>query len=114
MMNDTTFDPAVNPIFISNDNYILDGHHRWAAVVGRDAADGKLGDSMMHVTKVDSPISELLHVANTWANAFGIKQTAGVQKQGAATGLTKPKPQSPPVTLTSRVTAKYKQLRYKK
>lgn len=70
-------DLGKDPIFVSRDNYILDGHHRWAALVGRDAADGRLGDSRMNIRRVDAPISELLHRAKTFAKKFGIKAKAG-------------------------------------
>lgn len=75
------FDPAKNPIFISSDNYVVDGHHRWAAVVGIDARDGKLGESVMNAVRVNAPISEVLHIANLWSERFGIKQAAGVVAQ---------------------------------
>lgn len=61
-----------NPIFISRDNYVIDGHHRWAALVGRDAEDAKFGNMPMKVVKVDAPISEVLHLANKWTKEFGI------------------------------------------
>lgn len=80
MVVDKTFDPAKNPIFISSDNYVVDGHHRWAAVVARDAEDGRLGDSMMNATRVNAPISEVLRIANAWSQSFGIQQNAGVRK----------------------------------
>lgn len=66
------FDPGEEAIFVSRDDYVLDGHHRWAGVVGRDAKDGKLGDAQMNIIRVDAPISELLHRANTWSREFGI------------------------------------------
>lgn len=80
MMNDKSFDPATNPIFVSSDNYVVDGHHRWAAVVGRDAENGVLGDATMKLIKVNAPISEVLQLANAWSKKFGIQQVAGVAK----------------------------------
>jgi hypothetical protein len=74
LMVDANFDPARNPVFISRDNYLVDGHHRWAAVVGRDAADGMLGESTVDAVRVDAPIWEVLRIANRWAAAFGIQQ----------------------------------------
>ncbi|CAN5832054.1 hypothetical protein BH24ACT15_BH24ACT15_33480 [soil metagenome] len=74
MMRATEYDPGKEPIFISRDNYVIDGHHRWAAVVGRDALDGTLGDLPMNVVRVDAPISEVLLLAKTWSKAFGIRQ----------------------------------------
>lgn len=72
MMTDETFDPGKDPIFVSRDDYVIDGHHRWAAVVGRDAADGTLGQSTMNIRRVDAPISEILLRANEWSKKFGI------------------------------------------
>lgn len=89
MMSDKSFDPGRNPVFISSDDYVVDGHHRWAAVVGRDAEDGVLGDKKMNVIRVNAPISEVLHLANAWSKRFGIKQVEGVKKQAEATGLMK-------------------------
>jgi len=89
MINDTTFQPGKNPIFVSRDGYIVDGHHRWAAVLGRDLMDGKLGDDKINVVRVNAPISEVLHLANAWSARFGIQQRPGVAAQAAATGLRK-------------------------
>jgi len=87
MMTSKNFDPSEGEIFISSDNYVVDGHHRWAAVVGRDAEDGVLGDKPMKVVRVNAPISEVLHLANAWSQKFGIAQAAGVTRQAEATGL---------------------------
>jgi len=81
--------PRDKPIWISRDNAIVDGHHNWAASVAKDAADGKLGDSKMHVIRLDLPISEALHLANAWSKKFGIQQKSAVVKQAKATGLHK-------------------------
>lgn len=81
IMSQTRYDPAAEAIFVSRDNYVLDGHHRWAAVVGRDAKDGRLGDSKMNIVRVDAPISELLHRANRWTKEFGIKAESGPSVQ---------------------------------
>jgi hypothetical protein len=77
MMVDERFDPSRNPVFISRDDYLVDGHHRWAAVVGRDAADGRLGDATLAAVRVDAPVSEVLRIANEWAAAYGIQHAAG-------------------------------------
>lgn len=87
MMTAKNYDPSAGEIFISSDNYVVDGHHRWAAVVGRDAEDGKLGDAPMKVVRVNAPISEVLHLANAWSQKFGIAQAAGVTRQAIKTGL---------------------------
>lgn len=73
LMTSGDFDPRQARIFVSRDHYIIDGHHRWAAAVGLDAKDGRLGDVKMKVYKIDAPIAEILHVATTWTAAFGLK-----------------------------------------
>lgn len=75
MMRNKSYDPTKEPLFISSDNYVIDGHHRWAATVGRDAADGKLGNedaAMMNVLKIDMPISEVLHLSKRWTKKVGL------------------------------------------
>lgn len=77
IMTSKTFDPSQGHIFVSRDHYVIDGHHRWAAVVGRDAEDGRLGGSRMNTIRVDAPISRILRIANKWAKDFGIQSVAG-------------------------------------
>jgi hypothetical protein len=76
MMTDPTWDPGQSPIFVSSDGYILDGHHRWAAVVGRDAEDGRLGDSNMNIIRINAPMSKLLYAALDFTQKFGLKGQA--------------------------------------
>jgi len=76
MMTSSSYDPAAEPIFASRDSYVIDGHHRWAATVGRDAKDGKLGAKKMKTFNVDAPISRILRLANQWAKDFGIAPKA--------------------------------------
>jgi len=73
MMLSPDFDPAKSPIFVSRDNYVVDGHHRWAAVVGKDAEDNKLGSLTMNVVRLDAPISEIYHKAKAWQRRMGIE-----------------------------------------
>lgn len=75
MMTSKDYDPSKEPIFVSRDGYVVDGHHRWAATVGRDAKDGRLGnDKKMNVIVLDAPISQILKEANAWTDSFGIKR----------------------------------------
>ena len=62
-------------IYISKDNYVIDGHHRWAAAVGADASDG-LGDLKLKVVRVDMNIAEALQVANDFTDEFGIEKVS--------------------------------------
>lgn len=73
MMTKPGFDPGAKPIFISRDNYVIDGHHRWAAVVGRDAANGRLGELKIKVVRVNAPIRAVLKLAQKWTKDFGIQ-----------------------------------------
>jgi len=48
------FDKITDPILVSKDNYILDGHHRYAALLS-------IGDNReMNVLRVDMPVMEML------------------------------------------------------
>ena len=65
-------------IFISNDNYILDGHHRWAAVLGDAMRKGQLKDTTMQVKRINATIQDLIPIATKWAENFGIQVKKGV------------------------------------
>jgi hypothetical protein len=60
------------PIYVSNDGYVLDGHHRWAAVVAYNAShpDKQIP---MNVRVIDEPIVPLVHRSNKFAETIGIK-----------------------------------------
>jgi hypothetical protein len=68
------FDPAKDPIFVSTDNYVLDGHHRWAAVVGSQFAEGK--PINMNTDVIDLPIQQLVDMTNEFLDDFGILPNA--------------------------------------
>ena len=64
---------AEGGIVVSRDNYILDGHHRWAAMVGVDSADGILGNGTpMNVRRVDAGILDILESAQAFADEMGL------------------------------------------
>jgi hypothetical protein len=65
-------EPWNKPIYVTRDGYIIDGHHRWAAKVGVDAADGTLGDEPMAVYEVDMDIGTAIDFANAFTLAMGI------------------------------------------
>ena len=62
-----------NTIYVSKDGYVIDGHHRWAAKVGLDGSDGKLGDMKMKVKVIDMPIQDVLREANAFTSIMGIE-----------------------------------------
>ena len=63
------------PIYVSNDGYVLDGHHRWAAVVAYNAKHPKQ-QIPMNVRVIDEPIVPLVKRSNAFAEAIGIKAKA--------------------------------------
>lgn len=79
-------DALTAPIFVTKDGYVLDGHHRWAAIVATDVKDGKLGDTSMGVDIIDIEIGEAIDLANAYTAARGIvpkglgKDAEGVAK----------------------------------
>ena len=69
------------PIYVSNDGYVLDGHHRWAAIVGYNA---KHPDKPipMNVRVIDKPIKPLVGMSNEFADNMGIEKKAAKAGQG--------------------------------
>lgn len=63
-----------SPIFVTKDGYIVDGHHRWAALVALDMEDGKQGDIDIPVEVIDGDIGYVLDIANGFADIGGIKR----------------------------------------
>ena len=68
-----TFEKITNAVIVSNDNYILDGHHRWAALLVLDPY------IKMEVHQIDVPICNLLTAANAFPGVTqrGIDEPAG-------------------------------------
>jgi hypothetical protein len=61
------------PIIVSKDGYILDGHHRWAALVALDIANGGSGDIEMMVKEVDAGAEELVEKTNEFTRDQGLQ-----------------------------------------
>jgi hypothetical protein len=59
-------------IMVSSDNYVIDGHHRWAAEVGTDYTGG--GQMTMPVVRIDMPIQQVLDRANAFSKEMGVPQ----------------------------------------
>lgn len=74
---------AQKPIIVSLDDYILDGHHRWAALLADDP------HYLMRTVRIGLPIRELLLVARKFPGAerrdFDGKKVASTFKQTART-----------------------------
>ena len=53
--NHPAYGKITAPIYVSNDGYVLDGHHRWAAVVAHNASNPD-NQIPMNVRVIDEPI----------------------------------------------------------
>lgn len=69
-------------LYVSKENYIVDGHHNWAAKIAVDFDDNKTGDLKMPVARVNVDILTLLEVSKKFAKEWGIPQ-ASVSNMGA-------------------------------
>ena len=74
------------PIIVSRDPetgemYIVDGHHRWAALVAQAIANGGDGDIEMNVKVVDTPIEELIEQSNDFTEEMGLETKSGDNKK---------------------------------
>jgi predicted DNA-binding protein YlxM (UPF0122 family) len=67
--------PAITaPIYVSSDGYVLDGHHRWAAVTSQSITSGR--EAKMNVRVIDMQISELVKTSNQFAQDIGVQAKA--------------------------------------
>lgn len=71
-LEEGTLPPAA--IFVSRDNYVVDGHHRWAANVGSEFVGGQ--PMYIPTIQVDMPIAELIPYVNEFASNLGMQQMA--------------------------------------
>jgi len=59
------------PIYVSRDGYVIDGHHRWAAIVAYNAAHPD-APIPMKTTVLDMDIKDAIPMANKFAEDMGI------------------------------------------
>ena len=85
---DSEFTKALlKPIIVARDPktgemYIVDGHHRWAALVAQDIANGGDGDIEMTVKVIAAPIEEVVKQANDFTEEMGLEtKSAGKKKE---------------------------------
>jgi len=64
-----------------HDMYIVDGHHRWAALVAQDIANGGDGDIEMTVKVIAAPIDEVVKQANDFTEDMGLETKSGGKKK---------------------------------
>lgn len=70
-------------LLVGRSGYVVDGHHRWAAVVGDDAKDGKMGDQIMPVRRIDMDIIPLLAESLAFCEEYGLPVAGVGQNQQA-------------------------------
>jgi len=68
--------PWNGAVLVSDDNFLLDGHHRWAATIVYNALHPE-DAKKMSIEKVGMPIKLLLRVANAYTDAVGGKRHSG-------------------------------------
>lgn len=73
--NHPAYSKITAPIYVSKDGYVLDGHHRWAAIVAHNAANPK-AQIPMNVRVIDQGIVPLVKASNQFAEKIGIKAKA--------------------------------------
>lgn len=73
--NHPAYGKITAPIYVSRDGYVLDGHHRWAAVVAHNAShpDDQIE---MQVRVIDEDIVPLVERSNRFAEEVGIRAKA--------------------------------------
>lgn len=81
--NHPAYEKITAPIYVSNDGYVLDGHHRWAAIIAHNASNPD-NQIPMKVRVIDEPIVPLVKRSNAFAEAMGIR--AKKADTGAAGG----------------------------
>ena len=90
------FKKMTSPLYVSRDGYVVDGHHRWAAITAYNIEhpDNPLP---LNVMIIDQDIDEAIDTSNTFANDFGV-----AAKSGKQTGADAQKQAEPPMDEPAR------------
>jgi hypothetical protein len=86
---DPTNPKITAPIYVSRDGYVIDGHHRWAAIVAYNAKHPDAPIEMKS-TVIDMDIKDAIPMANKFAEDMGIAAKKADVKDGEL-----PKPKEP-------------------
>ena len=81
------------PIYVSRDGYVIDGHHRWAAMTSKAIKDGT--PTNMKVRVIDMDAKDIIPMANKFAEEIGV---AAKKADANAEAPTLPKDLQPKVT----------------
>lgn len=93
--NHPAYEKITAPIYVSNDGYVLDGHHRWAAIIAHNASNPN-NQIPMKVRVIDEPIIPLVKRSNAFAEAMGIRaKKADTGAAGGPAPITTPEKKSP-------------------
>ena len=96
--NDPNHPSITAPIYVSRDGYVIDGHHRWAAITAYNA---KHPDSQipMKVQAIDKDIKDAIPMCNDFAEKQGVAaKKADANNESDiqnVTSLPEPKPEDP-------------------
>lgn len=67
----------LEPLIVSKDGYVLDGHHRWAAIATLDLMDGRKDPFTVNTTIVDMDMEDLVDESNKWGDEYGLERKSG-------------------------------------
>ena len=96
--NDPNHPSITAPIYVSRDGYVIDGHHRWAAITAYNA---KHPDNQipMKVQAIDKDIKDAIPMCNDFAEKQGVAaKKADANNESDiqnVTSLPEPKPEDP-------------------
>lgn len=102
--NEATKDPKHplrQPLIVSNDGYVLDGHHRWAALATYDVMRGEKTPTDVPVIKINMDIEELVDASNAFGDEYGLERKGmGASAEGAGKSGEQPLAKSAKTTPT--------------
>jgi len=82
--SDPTHPGITAQIYVSRDGYVIDGHHRWAAITSKAISDGK--PTNMKVVVIDDDARNIIPMANKFAEEIGVAaKKADANQEGPST-----------------------------
>lgn len=97
---------------VTPDGYVIDGHHRWAAVTGLDYKTNADKPWMIQTDVIHKPVTEILSEANVFAAEYGIppgaayKAAVTTTKAETEIGITPFRPEDSPIGFYDSMKAK--------
>lgn len=87
---DPTNPKLTAPLYVSKDGYVIDGHHRWAAITSYNIKHPE-APIPLKVMIVDQDIDTAIQTANDFANEYGVAAKSG-QESGPGSDANKETP----------------------